>query len=125
MKNFVALSAQDEAEWLSSLPALGNDEELVGAYQNHIGLADSAVVITTRRLLVEHRGSWRSINYSNISDIVLPREKGSADRLLVREISGKQTEVPVSGGQGHLRDVFEFSRFLDRVRADATSSRET
>jgi hypothetical protein len=123
MKNFVALSAQDGTEWLGSLPALVGDEHLIGAYQNQIGTAAGAVVITTTRLLVEQHGSWSTINYSDIGDIVLPDEKNSANRLLVREMSGKQTEVPVSGGQGRFRDVFEFGRFLQRVRSDALDAR--
>ena len=123
MKNFVALSARDNVEWLNSLPALVSDEHLIGAYQNQAGTAAGVVVITTRRLFVEQYGSWSSINYSDISDIVLPDEKTSAHQLLVRDMSGKQTEIPVSGDRGRFRDVFGFSRFLQRVRSDALNAR--
>jgi hypothetical protein len=104
------------------LPPLAIGEQLIGVYENEAGTSTHAVAITDGRLLVECGGRWDAIRFADIGDVALPENKAGSDRLVIREISGREIDVRVSGRQGRFRDVFEFSRFLLRVASAARAA---
>jgi hypothetical protein len=119
LKQFVPLTDGDAAEWLGAADTLGDGEHLLGAYQNHVGRKDDAIIVTSDRLIGAADGGRYAIRYADIVGISVPgEEKAWADRLTVTERAGKRTVLIVSGGEGQVRDVFEFSRFLRRAASD-------
>jgi hypothetical protein len=94
-------------------------------YENEAGDLCGAVAVTNRRVLLEDSGHWESIAFTEIASIDTPApatvEKGEA-ALTVRLTTGRSLVVPIRGRNGRFFDLFEFSRFLARVREDAISA---
>ncbi len=78
-------------------------------------------------------GGGSFIDYRDIEgiDFLPPVDSGSdklqAISLALHLINGQTVEIPVRGGRGKFRDVFEFSRFLKHAgevrRNESASSR--
>jgi hypothetical protein len=95
---------------------LPDGEELLGVYDNPEG---PAVYVTNRsvRWMGEH-----AVEYSRITESNVPGDKTEANRLVVTLTDGTSETVPVAGGEGRLRDVWEFKRYMDRVVEDTRSA---
>lgn len=103
------------------IPISGN-EELIGVYENHLGDFGECIAVTNLRLLVESGGQWKSLVYSEIATIETPEPaavRESTAVLTVRLATGGLEIIPIRGQHGRFSDLFEFSRFLARVREDA------
>lgn len=101
---------------------LTGGEELIGIYRNPPAPESDEVYVTDRRLIVQKPAGGESVPYSQIARIETPQEKYAAEYLRVHLASGTAVHIPVRGGNGRFRDVWEFLRFLQRVSADAQSA---
>ncbi len=95
--------------------------DFLGLYENHKGNLRENVVVTTLGLYVFNQ-EWKFVQYEDIASVNVPlneeKDKSAADQLLLHLSNGSQVEIPIKGGQGRMRDVWEFSRFLHRVIKD-------
>jgi hypothetical protein len=102
------------------------DEELIGVYENEMGDIRDSVAITSHRILLEVSRQWKSVEFAEITSIETPEpaavEKGDT-ALTIRLTDGTLVIVPILGQHGKFFDIFEFSRFLARVREDAIGAR--
>jgi hypothetical protein len=110
-------SVGDCAELTGQLPALPPNDSWLGIYFNRTASIENAVAFSTEQLLVHVGNRWNSLRYEEILDTRIQQEKTSASEILVRTQAG-DVIVPVTGGAGTTRDVFEVLRFLNRVRED-------
>lgn len=120
MASFQPISNVDSPSY-DHLQSLRQGEILLGIYYNAPAELEGAVWITTRGLYVL-RGDQREVaDYSEMIDVRVPDmprdQKLSVDTLLVSTRTAEIT-VPIKGGEGRFRDVWQFLRFLLRVRDD-------
>lgn len=107
--------------YASQIP-VAHGEEIIGIYENVAGTISQCIAMTNLRLLIESGGQWKSIVYSQIVAIETPEPAAVeeiAAALTVRLMTGALETVPINGRHGRFLDLFEFSRFLARVREDA------
>ena len=111
------------ANGLSETIVLHNNERVLGIYENPAHGQQKTVVVTTRGVHVVVGGNYQALAYSQIDHVETPRsgEKHSFGELVVTCRSGDNVIIPIEGGQGRLRDAWEFLRFLNRVVADIHS----
>jgi hypothetical protein len=100
---------------------LGEEEEIVGAYQNPENLPKCDVVISSMGLYLIGDEVTESLPFSEILSATGPTEKTQADRLVLELRGGRSIGLPILGGDERFRDVFAVLRFLDRVIADGKS----
>ena len=121
MERFKAAFKDGLPAYSPRIPTSG-DEELIGVYENRLGEIGACIAVTNLRLLVESDSQWKSVVYSQIGTIETPEpaavDEGTA-ALTVRLTAGTSEIVPIHGRHGRFFDLFEFSRFLARVREDA------
>jgi hypothetical protein len=103
------------------LPSLEPAETLVGIYENHRDDCDDLVALTDKGILIWNGGLVRRVEYSRI-DRTVPPETKEVRQVRLRLSGGLIVDIPITGGEGHLRDAFAFYRFLDRVVEDLRSS---
>lgn len=97
---------------------LNENEKLIGIYRN-LGSSDTNIVVTELGLHTKQADEWSFIRFNDIEEATAhPPDKHEADSILLLLRSGAEVAVPVTGKNGRFRDVFEFLRFLDRVRKD-------
>jgi hypothetical protein len=99
-------------------------EELIGAYRNsHTAIA--AVVVTSLGLRIIDGDGSRHVPFTSIARVDGPSEKDDlAPQLVLSLAEGGEIGVPIRGGRGQFKDVFEFQRFLARVLEDQSGSPE-
>ncbi len=116
MRNYKSLSNEALPDYMPAFEGSGI-AELIGIYENKKGGAEDAVVIGSDGLLVLGKES-SEVLYGNIADTTIGGEPGfeklEADRIVVTLKDGQVVEVPVRGGEGRFRDVYEFTTFLRR-----------
>lgn len=95
----------------------------IGVYENIPNSDEDAILIKNEGVEILGSNS-QSIPFSKITSLALPMaEKTEIDKVLVRIKSvDDELFVPVRGGRGRFRDVFEFLRFLSRCQKDAQSN---
>jgi hypothetical protein len=93
------------------------EEEFIGVYENKRGEMEETILISTLGLYLYSNEEWLFIDYDQINHIKAPNIKAKyiADSLDICITSGRIIKLPVKGGHGSYRDVWEFLRFLDRV----------
>lgn len=93
--------------------------EVIGVYRNDGDANTSMVLIGTRGILVLSPRST-DIPYDQINDTAIGGppgfEKHEADKIIVTLKNGTMAEVPVYGGKGRFRDVYQFLSFLRRCQ---------
>jgi hypothetical protein len=63
-------------------------------------------------------GNWTFIPYAQMITTALPSDDKHAAKIIDIQIAGGTNQpVVITGGEGRFRDVYEVSRFLDRVTA--------
>ena len=97
---------------------LEENEKLIGVYRNP-GSSDTNIAVTELGLRAKEADGWSFIRFDDIEEATAhPPDKHEADSILLLLRSGEEVAVPVKGKNGRFRDVFEFLRFLDRVKED-------
>lgn len=97
---------------------LDENEEIIGVYRNP-GSSDTNIAVTELGLRAKQANGWSFIRFDDIEEATAhPPDKHEADSILLLLRSGEEVAVPVTGKNGRFRDVFEFLRFLDRVKED-------
>lgn len=94
--------------------SLEKDEEVLGIYENYLGIEFESIVITTLGLYLLGEKSVLSIKYSEIAGISSPQTKDD-NKLLITLKNGNIATLQILGGNGQFRDIFSFLRFLNRV----------
>jgi len=105
---------------------LSAGEKVIGVYENFVDTRTEAVLVTDLRLIVERHGEWEPVAYREIVCVGIPEPaKVDADNtvLTMRLLNGNTFMVPIRGMHGRFYDLYEFCRFVQRVRDDAESNR--
>jgi hypothetical protein len=89
----------------------------MGIYDNSIDKSRDVILVTDRGIHTFLQEVWSSFDYDQVVEITTPTNK-AAEGLSIRLKSGELFWLPVRGGKGRFRDIFEFLRFLDRVVDD-------
>jgi hypothetical protein len=115
LKKMAAYRATTTGEgWLVPIPAEAGP--VLGVYRNGEGEEDQ-VFVADRGLIYHDVSGWAFIAFDALVDIRLPDDKtDDDDRLRVRLANGDHRSIPIMGRRDRFRDVYEFSRFLSRVR---------
>ena len=92
-------------------------EVLLGAYWNSWPERERGYFLTTKKLIsiggdCEIQVRWEDITHVGRGE----EDKTKAETLIVSTKDGQTISISIEGGQGRFRDVFEFQRFLLRVR---------
>ena len=93
------------------------DEELIGYYINLGEEYKEVIVVTTRSLYILANDKWHPIAYTDIQSVEpqAVEEKHNVNSLQLYIKTGGVVVIPVTGGRGRFRDVWQFLRFLSRV----------
>ncbi|MDB6034854.1 MAG: hypothetical protein JWM16_5192, partial [Verrucomicrobiales bacterium] len=100
---------------------LSENERLLGVYENHPGLVDEIVAFTETGMYLREAGGWFSVRYAEIVNAE-SRNTGKTETSEITLLlsSGLQKALPIHGGTGRFRDVFQVLRFFDRLAEDRT-----
>jgi hypothetical protein len=99
-------------------------EELIGAYRNS-QTTIAAVVVTSLGLHIVDENGSRYVPFKSITRVDGPSDKDDLAADLVLSLAGdEKIGVPIRGGHGQFKDVFEFQRFLARVVEDQSGNPE-
>mgnify|MGYP001377391548 CR=1 FL=1 len=123
-ENYREITAENAGELLDDL-VLANDEICYGIYENKLRERNEQVAITNNGLHLFRNGSWILVKYADIEEVKFDADKSEADALILLLKQDKRLELPVRGRKGKFRDVFEFSRFLNRVISDVNKKNVT
>lgn len=98
-------------------------EDLVGVYFNEPSQPYFSIGVFERGLLFWDGNSkvgshFKFVNFKNIEDHKAPEYKHTASYIKLILENGEIAILPILGGKGKFRDVFEFQRFLMRVLED-------
>jgi hypothetical protein len=108
---------RDEPELVSPFDFPG--EDTVGFYDNR-GADPAVIVVTTRGLRFPSPSEAAPIDFRDIAHVGVPRDKVNGPfELSITMQSGAIRTLPIAGVYGQFKDVYEFSRFLRGVTADA------
>lgn len=118
LSNYRGISDSSEPHLLSQA-SFSPKEDILGIYENSPGAWQEAIIISDEGLRIFLNAGWHFIPYADMCAVDVPeaKDKQTVDLLLIRLVSGSTIELPVRGGRGKLRDVWEFLRFLQRVHA--------
>lgn len=94
------------------------DETLIGCYRNYDGSSAELLVITDRALWVRRDTVWGRTEYQQMKSVSVEGPKHEATSLTIRLRTGGVIHVPVRRGEGRLRDIWTFVRYLTRVIED-------
>ena len=103
--------------------ALRPEEELIGAYQNPQPTL-RWVVVTSLGLHSIEAGGSRYVPFNSIAQVDASDKADVAGDLVLSLASGERIVIPIRGGDGRFKDVFEFKRFLARVLEDQSGRSE-
>lgn len=92
------------------------DEHLIGIYRNSVARGGVSVLITDMGLRFERLGAWCTVRYNDMRRVA-PWTKDQRE-LCLELNDGSTVSVPITGGEGKLRDFLAFVRFVNRVLAD-------
>jgi hypothetical protein len=99
---------------------LHDGEILIGLYDNLLGGNESEIVVTNLGLYINNSGEADFIEYRSIKEVEIPKdmEKTKLDYFIVRLSDGQSKKIPITGGHDRFKDVYEFIRFVERVKDD-------
>lgn len=96
-----------------TLPMLPAASELIGVYVNDAARND--IVIITREWVGAVKGAnLHVLRYADIGKVSAP-PKGAPDGISVQMKDGRSDFLRIANGNGQLRDVYEFTRFMMRA----------
>ncbi len=126
LSNYRDISDSSEPHLLSQA-SFSAKEDILGVYENIPGAWQEAIIISDAGLRIFLNAGWLFIPYADMCAVDVPgaKDKQTVDLLLIRLVSGITIELPVRGGRGKLRDVWEFLRYLQRVHAIAQDLNDT
>jgi hypothetical protein len=109
----------ENPEWMDRLPSrpeIEVDEVILGMYINNISSLENTVAFTTSALYLLDGASWKELKYSDIDQVISPKDKDSVKGVeIVRKYEGNFW-LPIFGCKdGKFYDAFEVMRFLLRV----------
>jgi hypothetical protein len=107
--------ALDDAKLLDGIP-LEEGEECYGFYENPPDPDSEIIAVTNLGLHLKNKGVWLFWAYAEMESVGPAPRKEDAEALAIKLRRGGNVLIPVRGRQGRFRDVFEFIRFLDRVK---------
>ncbi len=101
-------------------------KDLVGVYFNEPSQPYFSIGVFERGLLFWDGNSkvgnhFKFINFKRIGDHKTPKYKHTASYIELKLDNDEIAVLPILGGRGKFRDVFEFQRFLMRVLEDSQS----
>ena len=101
---------------LLSRPEIEVDEVILGMYINNILSLENTVAFTTSALYLLDGSSWMELKYSDIDQVISPKDKYSVKGVeIVRKDKGNFW-LPIFGCKdGKFYDAFEVARFLLRL----------
>ena len=116
MARYIDVAQDGRPPWLT-VDALPEGEELIGVYQNEIGVEDDAILVTSIGIRWRSGNFRSSISYSEVDRIrtALTSEEKSCVEGVHVTTRLEELFVPVRGRNGNFADAFEFSRFLQRA----------
>jgi hypothetical protein len=121
--NYSEISTSNSVLLLDGLE-LNENETPYGVYENVRGVKDGRIVITNLGLHLFSKNHWSFVNYTEIESVSIDlkgSEKQNSEFLRVKLKIKTELLIPVKGNQGKFRDIFQFSRFLNRVIGDIKS----
>ena len=103
-------------------------EDLVGVYFNEPSQPFFSIAVFERGLLfcdpeLETTTSYKFVRFEDIEFSKTPKHKITASNIKLHLKSGETAILPILGGKGKFRDVFEFQRFLMRVIEDVNNNK--
>ncbi|MEO1022705.1 MAG: hypothetical protein AAFW89_09175, partial [Bacteroidota bacterium] len=103
-----------------------HNEDLIGVYFNEPSQPYFSIGVFERGLLfwdgnLQIGSHFRFVKYQSIKDYETPKYKHTASYIGLKLDNGEVAVLPILGGKGKFRDVFEFQRFLVRVLEDIQS----
>lgn len=111
---------QSAEPWAGLPPEAG---ELLGTYVNTI---DNVVLVAKIGIVTRQAQETVFIRYADIIEAsVLNSDKHQASEIELTVPDGIRHRILIAHGEGRLRDIWEFFRFLDRVRRDLQGATET
>ena len=110
--------------WLAGIE-LPPGNRLLGVYENTPGSTNDYVAVSDHGLLVvTPEGERVFVAYHDILRAPYNNEKKETiDGLILETRQGTRVPLPVKNGERRFRDVFEFSRFVDRAAAQSLTDR--
>jgi hypothetical protein len=117
MDRFRLLSEFSKEE---NLDRLSKEEICIGVYENGDN-GKGCVFITNKGLLVRSNEEEQHVLFSDIADVHSPSDKQDDYVINLVLLNGRKVSFEIRGARGRFRDVFEFTRFLDRVVSDIAS----
>lgn len=115
-------SFKDSDKNLQDYPVeLEKDEEPIGVYENIPNKIEQSIIITDKAIyFCDTNNHADRASYRDIVDTETPKDKLTDDTLVVRMNNGRNFLLPVRRDYKGSRtsDLFEFIRFLNRVKED-------
>ncbi len=99
---------------------LQEEETIIGFYENNPVEKESNVIVTNLGLHIFYPNEKEFISYRTIIKVEIPQDmkKTRLDHFIVHLNNGDAKTILISGGHDRFRDVYEFVRFIDRVKDD-------
>ena len=120
--NYYDLSAEN-AEIPAYIPQnfLQEGEFFIGIYENFTGKPDECIILTNFGIYVWHEIGLKFIAFKKIKSATVPPKEDGSNKFKISTIDGDLFDVPVYGGKGKFKDIYQFVRFIDRVVEDNKS----
>ena len=106
----------DSSSMEGDLGGLAEDEACIGIYDNDVGGGKEDVVVTNKGLLIRSKErNEKHVLFADIADVRSPSDKQDDYTVWLVLLNGVEVSLEIRGERGKFRDIFEFTRFLDRV----------
>jgi hypothetical protein len=125
LPRYYDLHGDKRDKWKTPLDELSlvENEQLIGVYENSADEFNHNIVVSTDGMRIFQQNSWIFIPYSQIrqSKVYLTNieHKTSADTIEISLVSGEKLSITIKGGEGNLRDVWSFERYICHVVNDS------
>ncbi len=94
------------------------NEICYGIYENVPDEKNERIVVTSMGLYLFEKGIWAFVSYVEIESLKLDSNKEEIEYITLLLKNGRTFFLPVRGRNRQYKDIFEFSRFLNRVISD-------
>lgn len=98
---------------------IAKENGLIGVYNGHSSDLSSRIFVADKGIWIYDK-DWELIKYSDMMDLEFPAQKDASNSelgLLLED--GSRRAAVIVGGQGRVRDLYEFGRFLRRCMTDS------
>lgn len=116
-ENYHELNDENSKLLLENLDLL-EDEVCYGVYENTPEKKEERIAITNKGLCIWRKNEWVRIYYLDIKEIRMEENKQTIDSLTLILLNDVTFQLPIKGHKGKFKDIFNFTRFLDRVISD-------